>query len=185
MNLIADLSRVSEMPAPVGDDLARLVRTLQGRFNKQPVRAWSYSTVLQSIPDSTVTALTFNTPMRRPNGELYDTGGFHSTTIQTSRFTIPPGAEGTYLAIGGTTFVPGIAGFRVLQMTKNGSYFAGVFFPSASAVNKTVAQVSGWVEGVAGDYFELTAFQVSGGALNVGDVTFPHLASSLQVIQWP
>lgn len=117
-------------------------------------------TVAQSIPDATLTALTFTT-------EAYDTGGFHDLVTNTSRVTPnKPGYyafRGSYFSAAITTPVTMDASFRANGST---SYAPGARTvpPSGNAVSReTFALIA--CNGTT-DYVELMAFQDSAGAVN-------------------
>ena len=62
-----------------------------------------YRTGAQSVPDTTVTACTFDAERR-------DNAGIHSTATNTSRLTVPPGADGLWLAGAHLQFAANAAG---------------------------------------------------------------------------
>jgi hypothetical protein len=120
-----------------------------------------------SIANNTTTALTFDS-------EFFDIGGFHSTVSNTSRITIPTGLGGYYLFDAGTVWPGNATGNRYIWMTKNGNRF-GIFsnpVASSAASNGPEVNVQIIINASAGDYFELNAEQSSGGALNLGSVSF-------------
>ena len=112
-----------------------------------------FNSTNQSIPTNTSTEVTLNS-------EAFDTNGFHSTTTNTARITIPTGYAGKYLVTaswewdGGST-----TGARELFVRKNGnlalgnanyigqsphaSYFQNVIFPIDLAVGDWISM---WVQ---------------------------------------
>jgi hypothetical protein len=129
---------------------------------------WGYVTDLgvnlsnadQSINSATETTLSWSV-------ENWDVGGYHSTSTNTSRVTIPTGLGGKYLFSGWITFGTNAVGARFVGVKKNGG---GAFFVASGDGNSpfsTFVNYSVLVESVAGDYFELAVFQNSGVAVNV------------------
>jgi hypothetical protein len=100
------------------------------------------------------------------NSEHFDTDGFHSTTTNDTRFTIPTGLGGYYLATANMAWQLNATGNRILRVMKNGSpvYFSPQTTPSSS--NYVGCQMSLTLSGVAGDYFEFAVYQNSGGNLD-------------------
>lgn len=114
-----------------------------------------------SINNTTATALTFNT-------ETHDDGGMHSTTSNTSRVTVPSGGDGWYVITGNVEFKNNATGQRAIAILLNGtSNIATQRAVSASSSTNTQLSVATQYPLAAGDYIELTAYQSSGGALDV------------------
>jgi hypothetical protein len=122
----------------------------------------------QSIPTGTNTALTLPS-------EEYDSDGFHSTSSNTSRFTIPTGKGGKYLV---NAFVQGAANFGSLQQLiflVNGSvyssngYNGGVFADQRYAAD-WVTGYSSVISLVAADYLEVALYHLAAGAVNAQNV---------------
>lgn len=100
--------------------------------------------------------------------EDQDTDAFWSAGAPT-RFTIPTGV--TRVAVWGQIgFASNSTGGRLVRVTKNGSPFngSGEAVVTAAAISMRVP-VYCEVEVTAGDYFELSAFQNSGGSLDVAE----------------
>jgi len=74
-----------------------------------------YDSSNQAIANGTTTALTFNL-------EYFDTNGFHSTTTNTSRLTVPTGKAGYYLMTAQGNYSLNATGQRDLILYKNGAY---------------------------------------------------------------
>jgi hypothetical protein len=148
---------------------------MQTAFISGWARASAYNSAAQSVPDATATALTFDS-------EDFDAGSMHSTSVNTSRITIPASKGGVYLILGGAGFAPSATGYRQLDIKKNGATtLTTITVPSNTGGSPTgVFQVHFIVTLAAGDYVELIATQNSGGALNVGSATRA-LAAFLQV----
>jgi|LakMenEpi03Aug12_release.lakeMendotaPanAssembly.Ray.scaffolds.fasta_scaffold437515_1 hypothetical protein len=118
-----------------------------------------YKNANQTVNNATNTAITFQS-------ESYDTDGFHDTSTNTSRITIPAGKAGKYLVTGSIAWSTG-ANERVAMIYKNGSLVnymhqmypdnaGGYYAPFNYVINLTV-----------GDYIELFCYQGSGGSLTV------------------
>jgi hypothetical protein len=126
-------------------------------------RAAAYNSAAQSINDATFTLVTFDT-------EDYDVGGLHSTVTNTSRFTIPTGGDGTYRISAVVAFAGHATGQRIMKVIKSGADFTGNGYILGTTGATWVTGMSLTVDtsAVAGDYFELHAYQNSGAALNIG-----------------
>lgn len=103
--------------------------------------------------------------------EDHDTAGYHSTSTNTTRLTIPTGLGGKFEATACLffTFVSGgTSGERVIQIRKNGNpATAGLIARAegaASAGAHTETCGTGPIALVAGDYLEVEAYQDSGGS---------------------
>jgi hypothetical protein len=129
-------------------------------------KAQVYHSTTQSLLNATYTAILFDS-------EDHDTFGMHSTSVNTSRLTIPAGGDGIYL-VGGAVFYDGNAtGVRVARLRKNGTTDIGSATLVAAVLSGTgagpIVQATCLASLVAGDYVELLGYQDSGGALNVGN----------------
>ena len=113
----------------------------------------------QSIANGTNTALTWDS-------ESFDTDGFHSTSSNTSRITVPSGKGGKYLFTGATFYAANATGVRVLKFFKNGSELFESNFNKGDGTNFTTCNISALIDLVATDYIELVTLQNSGGNLN-------------------
>jgi hypothetical protein len=111
-----------------------------------------------TIANATFTAVNFSV-------EKYDTDGFHSTTTNTSRITIPSGKAGKYLITGKLNWASNATGYRQIAIYKNGSNLS---YNAYAVVNGnitgiTIVSLDSLAEG---DYVELFGFQTSGGNLD-------------------
>ena len=97
--------------------------------------------------------------------ELMDTDGYHSTTTNTSRITIPTGKGGKY-QVGGLVRLSGGAGgtassYAIISLHKNGSVYTGEGIQNGQIVRATPSgntfAISGFViiTLTAGDYIEI------------------------------
>ena len=111
----------------------------------------------QNLANSTNTAVTFNS-------ERFDTDGFHSTTTNTSRITIPSGKGGKYLVTAQTAFDLNATGLREIKLYKNGAQVNRTFTSSAGYQLVTQTYI---IDLVATDYIEMFVLQSSGGALDI------------------
>jgi hypothetical protein len=129
------------------------------------IGAKAYNSAVQNISNDTLTAITMDS-------EEFDTDGFHSTSSNTSRMTIPAGLGGKYLVVGGTYFATAdVDGVRIMRLRKNGADVRGEkrSVPSASTSG---ALIGTWIlDLVAGDYVEVFVYQNSGAAMDVGHAT--------------
>lgn len=119
-----------------------------------------------SCSNATETALTFST-------EDLDTDTMHSTSVNTSRITI--NTSGWYEFCGYANFSNSSAtGFRRLVLWKNG-VGTGTAVRQCLEIPSTIDVTTSlqWIQQCAGgDYFELGAYQSSGGAENVTNRQF-------------
>jgi hypothetical protein len=113
----------------------------------------------QSIANGTRTIVTFDT-------ETFDTDGFHSTSTNTGRMTIPSGKAGKYLVTGNVTFATNSTGAREIYLFKNGTFYSQVFAVATSAGSSGNA-IPDIVSLAVGDYVEIRVEQSSGGSLAV------------------
>lgn len=114
-----------------------------------------------SISNNTDTILTFSS-------ELYDTDAMHSTSSNTSRITIPSGKGGYYEFRWSMVWDNNSSGNRRIRLLKNGSSYEIGPILTIKGNGLTGLSNSSVVSTIAGDYWELQAFQDCGGALNVG-----------------
>ena len=117
----------------------------------------------QSIPVSTLTALTFET-------ETFDVGGMHDSDINPSRITIPPNGDGVYI-VGANVHWNAMAGLS--------SRSVGIRLNSGNLISDTLLHVTGvgafdfnmltscsW-NFVAGDFIEVVVFQDTISAVDI------------------
>jgi hypothetical protein len=122
-----------------------------------------YSASSQTISNSVQTAVTWDS-------ERFDTDGFHSTSTNTSRITIPTGKGGKYLFVWNHHWHGSATGERYTQLYKNGSATDMIDGGKRNNFNVNAGNTQGAaqiVNAVAGDYFEVFAQQTSGGNLGV------------------
>jgi hypothetical protein len=122
-------------------------------------------TANQSMPQSQ-TAITLPT-------EDIDTDAFHSTSVDTSRITIPTGLGGDYMISAVATWESNATGWRQLVLLKNGSSInsEGVTQTAVSGIT-TRQSFTVMLPLVAGDYIEAAANQNSGANRNITNASF-------------
>lgn len=116
----------------------------------------------QTIPNNTDTFLTYNT-------ETYDTDGYHSTSSNTGRLTIPTGKSGYYYVYSLVRWDNNTSGLRTMQITQgSGQSSIGVIEATPGGASAYIGFHQGSIRyAAAGDYFECKVNQTSGGNLNV------------------
>lgn len=124
------------------------------------VGASCYTTAVITVPHDTDTAINFNS-------EYFDTDSFHSTSSNTSRFTIPAGKGGKYLCAVSvqSSGVPSEMGC-FLKIRKNGSFVAftkGHIRGGTEPMNADFSQV---LDLAVADYIEFFVYQNSGSSKN-------------------
>jgi len=129
--------------------------------------AKAYNAGTQSLTNNTETAVTFDS-------EEYDTDGIHSTSSNTERFTIPAGKDGKWRLGALVVFAGNATGQRTAYWKKTVSgptttYLRGGrnTLVMASSVDFPL-YVETDVVLAAGDFVFVTAYQNSGGSLNIG-----------------
>lgn len=118
-----------------------------------------FNSAVQSIPDTTATLVTFDS-------ETWDTGATHSTVSNTDRITVPTGGGGTWLVTGQVVFAASALGRRVAQIRKNDTAICAGKQLAGDATFTSLVSASCIVQLAATDYLNMTAQQVSTGALN-------------------
>lgn len=125
--------------------------------NKPTATMWQTSTV--SIPNNAAYA-----PVGF-NANQEDNWGGHSTVTNNSRYTVQ--VSGTYRLSGCVQFASNATGVRAVEFMKNGvAYATNNQFVAGTSQFVSVPAISFNAPAVVGDYFEIAAFQNSGGALN-------------------
>lgn len=137
--------------------------------SKQP-RASAYNSAVQSVPTGAFTTITFDS-------EDFNVGAMHSTSVNSSRMTVPTGGAGLYyirtklrFALAGETQV-------AIQLLKNGSAISIHDETPVSDVEVSSMQVL-----AAGDYIEVQAFHDAAGNINIGSGV-RQAASELQIVK--
>ena len=117
-----------------------------------------YKSSAQSISNSTVTDLTFDS-------ETFDTDAFHSTSSNTDRLTVPAGKAGKYLVIAKMSFNGGVNGIRQVFIYKNTTEIEVLTWQNTSNSNADMC-LSTIVDLAVADYVKMVCWQNNGGALN-------------------
>jgi hypothetical protein len=99
--------------------------------------------------------------------ETIDTDGFHSTSTDTSRITIPSGLAGKYLVTAKIGFNTDVNGFRLAYIYKNGSLYSDSFGGTSitSSSGYTTPSTTMILDLAVSDYIEVYGFQNSGSTL--------------------
>lgn len=125
---------------------------------------------------STDTPIVFDT-------ERFDTDGFHDNAVNNTRITIPAGFTGRYGRFsGGLLFAASTAGYRYIAIRKDGATFVAVQHLNPSVGSAFIRVVSDPLLLTAGNYYELVAFQSSGGNLDVSKAADYSPEFSLEVL---
>ncbi len=103
------------------------------------------------------------------NSERFDNASVHSTSVATSRFTIPTGGGGKYIIGGLLSFANNATGNRGGRMRVNGTTDVAGQITAASTGGTDTSDftITTTYALAAADYVELMGFQSSGGALNM------------------
>jgi hypothetical protein len=139
----------------------------------------AYHTATQNLVTATWTVLALN-------AEDFDTAALHDPAVNNSRVVAP--SAGTYLAIGQVHHGPSAGGttrWLALQKNSGGVGFTNVVLLDSHTPDATYGRycaVSGLFRLVAGDYFELAAYQDSGLTQTVG-AAVRLAASALQLLK--
>jgi hypothetical protein len=100
--------------------------------------------------------------------EVFDTNGFHSTTTNTSRVTIPSGQAGYYLCYGKVDYTAGTGNKWSVNILKNGVDSIGAYQEGTVGGDfLNQSQVVAIAYLAEGDYLEIDARQISGGTVNI------------------
>jgi hypothetical protein len=104
------------------------------------------------------------------DSEVYDVGGYHSVSSNTSRFTIPSGKAGYYLVQGQVSWIHNTSGKRQIDIYKNGTgYASAIFGPSvaSSPGDWPACPISIVINLSVGDYVTMVVTQKSGGTIKM------------------
>lgn len=153
----------SSTPGPPGEDGADADTWPLIPLPPAVLASSAYNNAVQSVPTATWTVLNLNS-------EDFDTASMHDTATNNSRVVCP--TAGLYLLVAQTYHAPSALGtLRGFLAVRNGATFA-----SAEALNLTSPDIS-WGNlqlllaifvCAAGDYFQLQAYQDTGGNADVG-----------------
>ena len=124
-----------------------------------------------TVPNNTETTVGWDT-------ETFDIGGFHSTSSNTSRITIPSGKGGYYRVSGfvGLFETPTVANSSSLRVKKNGTL---VYQLQETAQLQKQLAFSFIISLAATDYVEMFAFQNTGGTSTFYSGVFSNFSAEL------
>lgn len=127
-------------------------------FLANPPACRVYHNATISIPNATLTALTFNS-------ERYDTDTMHNTVTANSRITF--NTAGLYVVSATGEYAANGTGDRRIHIRLNtGNYIAWQVIPAFAGLGSGFACTTVY-KFAAGDYVEAFAYQTSGAALNM------------------
>lgn len=127
------------------------------------VGCFGYLQTTMTIANNTDTFVTWD-------AESIDTDGFHSTTTNTDRFTVPAGKAGKYLFSGTVQFQGNSTGSRTIAVAKNGATGGSRLAIFEEAPGNTTQINLNWflvVNAAVADYFGVYVAQTSGGNLSL------------------
>jgi hypothetical protein len=120
-----------------------------------------YKSANQSIPNATFTSVTWD-------AEWTDSNNIHSTSTNTDRFTVQAGQAGYYFISVNTNWQGSAVGARQLIFAKNGTLNYGEPKNGTPNAGGELSMVnSAFLNLAVGDYITVSAYQTSGGALNI------------------
>ncbi|GAB5426356.1 MAG: hypothetical protein Crog4KO_35030 [Crocinitomicaceae bacterium] len=110
----------------------------------------------------------YNTSPLSFNQEHKDTDGYHDTSVNNSRLTIPNGQAGTYFLTGNVRWASSSSGsFRSLYIRRNGPSGDKIAYQEMSPVASSIMQVATVYDLAEGDYVELVPVQDTLSSLNI------------------
>ena len=133
-----------------------------------------YKTVNQSVATATDVSILFD-------GEHYDTDGFHSTSANTERITIPTGKSGYYAIAAKLSYSSNTSGIRQCPVYINGLSVGSGADVRGSMTGDNTPQFVLFRYLTAADYIFISAYQNSGATLNVQGTGNNYSYSYLQV----
>jgi hypothetical protein len=116
----------------------------------------AFTTVAQTVSSGVYSDITWNS-------ETFDTDGYHSTSSNTARITIPAGKAGAYEFTGYLSWDTGTSGFRLISIQKNGtgSLFTANMQPGADYPSQIATVIDN--AAAVGDYYILRVYHNQGG----------------------
>jgi hypothetical protein len=103
------------------------------------------------------------------DSEVEDADAFHSTSVNTSRLTVPTGLGGIY-HVGYQVDFPAAANITTCWLIVNGAATRYGYHQIPNVSQGTIINGHDDLTLAAGDYVELQAYQNSGGAINAAGV---------------
>lgn len=106
--------------------------------------------------------------------DVSDLWGFHSTSVNTDRITVPAGLGGIYIIRGQVDFAANATGERMLALQVDDTTWVSILSgPALPTIGASLIVVSGPTPLTAGQFLKMKAYQTSGGgALNVNTANF-------------
>jgi hypothetical protein len=118
-------------------------------------------TSVQTIANASATAIQFDA------SDSFDTDTMHDTVTSNTRITV--NTSGIYIVTGQIYFATSATGsYRVISIAKNGTELASANFGAGTDKRCTLTYIDAAAN--ATDYYELLAYQDSGGNLNTQTV---------------
>lgn len=117
----------------------------------------AYKAADMNIADSTFTDFLMDT-------ELFDTDGFHSTSVNTNRFTVPTGLAGYYQISGEVAWAGSAVGLRQARIYLNNTTQISADRMNPGS-NQQTFPCTTLYHLVVGDYVTWSVYQSSGGTL--------------------
>lgn len=145
-------------PAAWGDAVRAATVYVAGGF--------AHCSIKESTPQTITTGSGSYTPLTSDE-ENSDIGGMHSTSVNTSRVTVPTGEGGLYTATACVTFADNQTGVRALAILVNGGASpqnAVAVTPAPVGFGTGMSIAASFVL-VAGDYLEVGVFHTKGSNL--------------------
>lgn len=161
------ISALTEVTAPAASDMMPIVNAattkkvqVQNLIKLGNVAIWArvFHNTSQSIPNNTVTVVTFNS-------ERWDTDVIHDNATNNSRLTCK--TAGVYDIGANVRFASNATGMRSLRLRLNGVTDIAEENRTALSGVATVFIVFTEYLLAVNDYIEVSAFQNSGGSLNI------------------
>lgn len=132
--------------------------------------AAQYRTLLNKAAAQSITSGSFQVVNFGSGSEVIDTGSMHSTSVNTSRITIPSDGAGAYLVYASIIWAASAAGNRrIVSILVDGSSANPTIRQDQGPVGSgiTVVNAAGFVNVTGGQYLEVNVYQDSGSPINV------------------
>lgn len=117
---------------------------------------------------STITVTSGGNTQITYDSENFDTDGFHSTTTNTNRITIPTGKGGKYLLASNFFWGGGTNGQREVYLRKNGAAYKRFDANGNVTFSQALVDV---MELSAGDYLYFEIYQNTGGNMSLTTIS--------------
>lgn len=103
------------------------------------------------------------------DSETFDVGAMHDVAVNNNRLTIPANADGIYVFVAQIRWAFHAAGVRQIVIRDDGAviFATDTCEPVSTNPYGSTHHVTGVYEAAAGDWFEVRAFQNSGGVLAI------------------